>query len=95
MNASNPTLVSPKAYRQLSPAELALMDELNAHREATRDLVNRVEQFCQARDSEPLPGGDAPHPVTTHPSRWVSIGRTDLQTGYMSLARAIAQPSFF
>ncbi len=27
--------------------------------------------------------------------RWVSIGRTDLQTGFMALIRSIAQPTTF
>lgn len=27
--------------------------------------------------------------------RWVSIGKTDLQTGLMALTRAVAKPSFF
>jgi hypothetical protein len=27
--------------------------------------------------------------------RWVSIGRTDLQTGFMALVRAVAQPTTF
>lgn len=27
--------------------------------------------------------------------RWVSIGMTDLQTGYMALVRSVAQPTSF
>lgn len=27
--------------------------------------------------------------------RWVSIGKTDLQKGFMALTRAIAKPDFF
>lgn len=27
--------------------------------------------------------------------RWVSIGKTDLQTGLMALTRAVAKPGFF
>ena len=27
--------------------------------------------------------------------RWVSIGATDLQKGWMALTRAVAQPTFF
>lgn len=27
--------------------------------------------------------------------RWVAIGRTDLQTGFMALVRAVAQPTTF
>ncbi len=28
-------------------------------------------------------------------NRWLAIGKTDLQTGFMALTRAIAQPEFF
>ena len=27
--------------------------------------------------------------------RWISIGQTDLQKGFMALTRAVAQPDFF
>ncbi len=30
-----------------------------------------------------------------HDQRWVSIGATDLQTGFMAIIRSIAQPSTF
>ena len=90
-----PVLESPRAYRQLSQSELGLMDEIRAHAERTRDLVNRVQQFVADRAQEPLPEGHAPHSQVTHPSRWAAIGQTDLQQGYMALARAVAQPSFF
>ena len=33
--------------------------------------------------------------VETCDPRWVSIGKTDLQTGFMALVRAIAQPTTF
>jgi len=32
---------------------------------------------------------------TTLDQRWVSIGRTELQQGFMALTRAVAQPSTF
>lgn len=32
---------------------------------------------------------------TTLDQRWVSIGRTELQQGFMALTRAVAQPSMF
>ncbi len=90
-----PVLESPRAYRQLSQAELALMDEIRAHAERTRDLVNRVQSFVNDRSQEPLPEGHAPHSQVTNPGRWASIGQTELQQGFMALARAVAQPSFF
>jgi hypothetical protein len=82
-------------YRELSSDELALINQVKAHAEMTRDLVNRIEQFCIARDEEPLPEGHAPHSSVTAPMRWASIARTDLQTGYMALVRAVAAPTTF
>ena len=33
--------------------------------------------------------------VKTNDQRWISIGATDLQTGFMSIIRGIAQPTTF
>ena len=33
--------------------------------------------------------------IPTLDQRWVSIGKTDLQTGIMALVRAVAQPTTF
>jgi hypothetical protein len=33
--------------------------------------------------------------MTTIDHRWLAIGRTDLQTGFMAVVRAIAQPTTF
>ena len=79
-----------KGYRDLSQEEIDLMNECKAHAEDTRDLVNKVERYLQNQ-----PDGEVPHSTVTHPLRWLSEGRTDLQKGYMSLIRSIAQPISF
>jgi hypothetical protein len=33
--------------------------------------------------------------VADHDQRWLAIGKTDLQTGFMALIRGIAQPGTF
>lgn len=66
-----------KGYRDLSPEEIALMNEAKAKAEEVGALVERIAS---------APGVDP---------RWVSIGRTDLQKGFMSLIRGIAQPTTF
>lgn len=68
-------------YRELSQAEIDLMNEVKAHAEATKALVEKLE--ARARTQNDVDG------------RWVSIGRTDLQKGFMSLTRAIARPDSF
>ena len=56
-------------------------------------LLARLGRAEQAR--EPLPEGHAPHSQVTHPGRWAALAQTELQTGYMMLVRAIAQPTTF
>ena len=55
------------------------------------DAMNGVKQAAEAvgklvENVRLLPGID---------QRWASIGATDLQTGFMALTRAIAQPTTF
>ena len=82
-------------YRELSRAELDLINEIKAHAEATRDLVNRVQHHVNDQLAKPLPEGHAPHSQVTNPARWAALAQTELQTGYMMLVRAVAQPSTF
>lgn len=91
------TFIQPKitGYRQLSEQDAALMNEIKAHAEATRELVNRVRHHIEAELAKPLPEGHAPHSQVTHPARWAAEAQTDLQKGFMCLVRAVAQPSTF
>lgn len=66
-----------KGYRELSPAEVAQMNEVKAVAADVGALVDRVLQ------------------LPTIDRRWAAEGRTDLQKGFMSLVRAIAQPTTF
>lgn len=91
------TFVQPKiaGYRQLNETEAALMNEIKLHAEQTRDLVNRVQTYLAEQGQQPLPEGHAPHSQVTNPLRWAALGQTDLQTGFMKLVRAVAQPTTF
>jgi hypothetical protein len=91
------TMQQPKidGYRQLNQAEAELINEVKAHAEQTRHLVNRVQHYLAEQERQPLPEGHAPHSQVTNPSRWAALAQTDLQTGYMKLVRAIAQPTTF
>ncbi len=66
-----------KGYRDLSPEEIALMNEAKAMAEQVGALVEKIAK---------TPGVDG---------RWVATGKTDLQKGFMSLVRGIAQPTTF
>jgi hypothetical protein len=83
-----PVLPVPKAYRKLSEEELALMDDLNALREQVRKFVEHCRNFDTARG--------ALHDMRVlAPARALAIAETDLQSGFMWVARAIAAPGFF
>jgi hypothetical protein len=77
------------------PPEKMLMVELRALAEDVRHFVNRVQHFVEDRSREPLPEGHAPHSQVTHPGRWAALAQTELQSGFMKLVRAVAQPTTF
>lgn len=66
-----------KGYRDLTQAEIDLMNKAKAMAEQVGQLVAEVQA---------TPGIDP---------RWAADGKTDLQKGFMSLIRAIAQPTTF
>lgn len=78
-----------KGYRDLSQTEIDLMNEIKTKAAECGDLVQRMLHM-QLEPSETAPDG------TTAPNgRWVSIGQTDLQKGFMALVRAVAKPTTF
>jgi hypothetical protein len=89
------TMIQPKVtgYRQLSEAEVALMNEGKALAEQCGAYITKLRSYLptngvNSSGSEPVPGG-------TLDQRWISIGATDLQRGFMALIRGIAQPTTF
>jgi len=66
-----------KGYRELSAAEIALMNEIKEKAAEVGELVAKL------RDDKNLD------------QRWLNIGRTELQQGFMALTRGVAQPEFF
>jgi hypothetical protein len=73
-----------KGYRDLTQAEIDLMNEAKA-------LAEQCGAFCKKLECV-----TTAHPSGDHPDqRWLAIGRTDLQKGFMSVIRSIARPSTF
>lgn len=66
-------------YRDLSQAEIDLMNRCKSLAEGCGELVKELRESG-------LPGID---------QRWVSIGATDLQKGFMAIIRGIARPTTF
>lgn len=83
------TMIQPKVtgYRQLNEAEVALMNE-------GKDLAEQVGTYiAKLRAVGGSPNGTAPG--LSLDQRWVSIGATDIQRGFMAVIRGIAQPTTF
>ena len=74
-------------YRQLSEAEVALMNEGKALAEACGAYISKLRALPAQANGERIPGN--------LDQRWISIGATDLQTGFMAVIRGIAQPTTF
>lgn len=56
------------------------IDLMNQIKEKAAELGTLIEQLNENTDLD---------------QRWVSIGKTDLQKGFMALTRAVAKPDFF
>jgi hypothetical protein len=89
------TFTQPKitGYRQLTPEEAALMNEGKALAEQCGAYIAKLRGYLptnmdNSSGREPVPGG-------TLDQRWISIGATDLQRGFMAVIRGIAQPTTF
>ncbi len=85
------TFIQPKitGYRQLNEGEAALMNEGKALAEACGAYIEKLRLHP---DSNRPATGNFPEPLD---QRWISIGATDLQKGFMSVIRGIAQPTTF
>ena len=85
------TFTQPKitGYRQLSEQEVALMNEGKALAEQCGAYIAKLRQHHDSKGG--TQGGTELH----LDQRWISIGATDLQRGFMAVIRGIAQPTTF
>ncbi len=84
------TMIQPKVtgYRQLSEGEVVLMNEGKALAEQCGAYIAKLRGYTQEAQNLNNSG-----PVLDQ--RWVSIGATDIQRGFMAVIRGIAQPTTF
>jgi len=88
-----------RGYRDLTQTEIDLMNEGKALAEQCGAVVAKHRQYPATawdgipRQHETL-GGD-PMMLPSIDQRWISIGATDLQRGFMALTRGIPQPTTF
>jgi hypothetical protein len=86
------TFIQPKitGYRQLTPEEAALMNEGKALAEQCGAYIAKLRRHRDV--SRPGTDNGEQPPLD---QRWISIGATDLQRGFMAVIRGIAQPTTF
>ncbi len=98
MSNEDTHFLQPKitGYRQLDTSETALMNE-------AKSLAEAVGAFAEKLRTE-HPPADGIHPTgwktiwdgkPNIDKRWVAIGVTNLQQGFMALTRSIAKPTTF
>lgn len=90
-----------KGYRDLSQAEIDLMNRIKAKGSELLELQQELSQMLQEQRDAKI--ADAAGNGTLYweharfeaaePLKWCEIGKTDIQTGVMALVRAVAQPS--
>jgi hypothetical protein len=78
-------------YRDLSQAEIDLMNRVKAHAEATAALLQEVSDL---RGDVSLPT-DLDLDQQQESGRCLALAKTNLQTGQMWFVRAIALPNSF
>lgn len=71
-------------YRELTEGEITVMNKIKEHAEAAGQLCDDLATLASKQD-----------PVVRPDQRWVAIGRTQLQQGFMALTRAVAKPTTF
>lgn len=90
--------VQPKitGYRQLTPQEVALMNEGKALAEQCGAYIAKLRALpATGANGVPFVNETIDGPVPSLDQRWISIGATDLQRGFMAVVRGIAQPTTF
>lgn len=75
-------------YRQLTPGEVDLINEGKALAEQCGAYIDKLRRYQGGQ-------AEAFQPGATLDQRWISIGATDLQRGFMAVIRGIAQPTTF
>ena len=91
-----------KGYRDLSPAELALVNRIKAHGEATGALIHDVREHYDAVLATFDTPGAEPSSITAEQEReiieaigWLDEAEKQLKIGQMLLVRSVTRPRGF
>lgn len=89
-------------YRELSEDEVSLMNAIKAKGAELIELQKKLSSYLAAQRVGKMVAAEHDDKASidelarffaAEPERWVSIGKTDIQTGIMALIRAVAQPA--
>jgi len=85
-----------KGYRELSQAEIDLMNEIKAKGEELRELIGKVDEHVR-RQYDAAKGNEEEtvRLIYAEPKVWTNLAQHELQSGIMKLVRAVAQPGGF
>ena len=75
-----------KGNRELTDLEVDLINKVRVKAQEVGELIHELSRTGYYGSEEPYGGPD---------QRWVAIGRTDIQKGFMALVRAVAQQESF
>lgn len=91
-----------KGYRELSQGEIDLMNKIKVKGQELAmlcaEIRSRVSDQTLAAMNDKDPNSQDTETARldyAEPNRWISVARTDFQTGLMALTRAVAQPTTF
>lgn len=87
-----------KGYRDLSQYEIDLMNRIKEHAEATKQLTLEVRRHLQKQAQAAVTSNDIDEQdriFDANPEVFHHEGTMKLQTGFMLLTRAVAQPTSF
>ena len=75
-----------QGYRELCLDDIAVINNIKDVEKTVMALIAELEQRPVSQAGYEAPDGSID-------PRWRAVGRTDIQTGFMALVRAVAQPT--
>lgn len=83
-------------YRELTQAEIDLMNKIKALGPVIEEVCNEIEQHITDQYlSADVGSVQAERLESADPGKWLRWGRDGMQANLMYLTRAVAQPTFF
>jgi hypothetical protein len=92
MNAQPAGQPKITGYRNLPEQDVALINQIKHMEGEVLLLAAQVRARIASQQGEAATVVEAERLRRAEPERWAALARTDFQTGFMKLVRAVAQP---